>query len=84
MKSKQPNTSTNLKSNFIANAALNSALALQMAQQVWSTHAWGDTQINDCVEIINSVSLKLKRNCQQLNHEAHSNFDKEKYVEVKK
>ena len=55
-----------------------------MAQQLWSTHAWGDAQIQDCVEIINSVSLKLKRNCERLNHEAHSNFYKERYAEVKK
>ena len=72
MKNKLPNTLENLERNFIVKASINSALALQMAQQLLSSGI--DSQIHDYVHLINSISIKLKNHCHDANWEAHDNF----------
>lgn len=80
MKNKLPNTLENLERNFIAKASINSALALQMAQQLWNDQNTSDTQIADYVDLINVISKKLKDHCWQLNWQAHENFKYSKVI----
>lgn len=65
------NTPKKLESCFIVKAATNSAMALQMAQQVWTDPELAGYEIADFVDIINSVSIKLRNYCQMVNRAAH-------------
>jgi hypothetical protein len=78
MKNKKPKTAENLKRHFIVNAAINSSVALQMAQQVFTDGMDGYEQVFDYVDMINSISLKLAKRCDYLNWEAHSQILEEK------
>jgi hypothetical protein len=66
-----PNTPEKLDRCFIVKAATNSAMALQMAQQVWTDPELEGYEIADFVDIINTVSIKLRNYCQQVNGAAH-------------
>jgi hypothetical protein len=72
-----PNTPAKLDRCFIVKAATNSAMALQMAQQVWTDPEMGGYEIADFVDIINTVSIKLRNYCQMVNHVAHTNKPEE-------
>lgn len=72
-----PNTPEKLDCCFIVKAATNSAMALQMAQQIWTDPEQAGYELVDLVEIINTVSIKLKRYCQMVNHFAHNEKPKD-------
>lgn len=78
MKNKKPNTAENLKRHFIVYAAINSSVALQLAQQVFTDGMDGYDQIFDYVDMINSISLKLTKQCENLNFEAHNKIAEDK------
>lgn len=78
MKNKKPRTAENLKRHFIVHAAINSSVALQFAQQVFTDGMDGYDQIFDYVHMINSISLKLAKRCEDINFEAHSKIFEEK------
>lgn len=72
-----PNTPEKLDRCFIVKAATNSAMALQMAQQIWTDPEQAGYELADLVQIINTVSIKLRNYCQMVNHCAHNDKPKE-------
>jgi hypothetical protein len=72
-----PNTPEKLDCCFIVKAATNSALALQMAQKIWTDPEQAGYELADLVQIINTVSIKLRNYCQMVNHCAHNDKPKE-------
>ena len=72
-----PNTPEKLDRCFIVKAAANSAMALQMAQQIWTDPEQAGYELADLVGIINTVSLKLKKYCEMVNFVAHNHKPKE-------
>jgi hypothetical protein len=81
---KRPQTIEKLDRHFIAVAAKNSTIALQMAMQVWNDkNQMKKGEIFEYVNILNIISKKLKDHCQYINGCYHADYEKQEIMDKK-